>query len=195
MADDKPKGSEITRSAIVCGMGVVFANAVFFILSYAYFNAHKIPVPGGGELIDFDARDRAREAFLVLSLITGAATFVSLRAPREIGHGFAILLGMCSFAASIGAFSKSLPLVMPVTLLVVGLLSPTLAFFSWRRSRAAWAFLIALIAVFGGVDLFGAPKIRALLGIGLWTAMIIPALQAVTVFALASMRRDYRANA
>lgn len=198
MADEKPKpkqGSELVRSAILCAMGALFANVVFFVLSYAYYNSHKISAPGVGEFVDTVARGNAREAFLVLSLIDAAVVFVAVRAPRYVGHGLATLLGLCSLAAAIGAFSKELPMVMPVTLLVVGVLSPTLAFFSWRRSRAAWAFLIALVAVFGGVDLFGAPKVRALLGVGLWTAMIIPSLQFAATLALGLIRADYRAKA
>jgi hypothetical protein len=200
MADEPPKaqakGSKITRTAIMCAMGVLFANAVFFVLSYKYFKAHATDLAEGAgvgtfKVVDVAAQAAAREAFLVLSLVTGAAAFVASRAPREVGHAFAILLGLASLAASFGAFSKSLPMVMPVTLLVVGFLMPTLSYFSWQRSRAAWAFLIALVAVFGGVDLFGAPKVRVMLGVGLWTAMVIPALQGVTVFALASMRREY----
>ncbi len=196
MADDTQKptpGSDTIRMGILCAIGAVFANGVFFILSYAYYNAHKISAPGVGEFVDEAARSSAREAFAVLSLITAIAAFIATRAPREIGHGLATLLGLCCLAASYGAFDKSLPAVMGVTLLVVGVLMPTLAYFSWKKSRAAWAFLVALVAVFGGVDLFGAPKVRALLGIGLWTAMIIPALQSVAVFALAALRRDYRA--
>jgi hypothetical protein len=187
-------GSDVTRVALLCFMGVVFMNGVFFILSYAYYNAHKIAAPGVGDFVDLDAREKAREAFLVLSLITGAAVFIATRIPKEMGHGLSTLLGLCALAGSYGAFSKSMPLVMGVTLLVVGILMPTLAFFSWKGSRAAWSFLIALVAVFGGVTLFGAPKVRALLGLGLWTAMIFPALKIVTVFALGALRRDYRAR-
>jgi hypothetical protein len=194
MADEK-KSSEAVRVAILCGVGAVFANAAFFVLSYAYYKSHKISAPGVGDFIDVAAQTSAREAFLVLSLITAALAFVATRLPREIGHGLATLLGLCALAGSYGAFDKGLPSVMGVTLLVVGLLMPVLAYMSWQKSRVAWAFLIALVGVFGGVTLFGAPKVRAMLGIGLWIAMIFPAIKIVTVVALASLRRDYAARA
>jgi predicted permease len=90
------------------------------------------------------------------------------------------------------ALSKGLPPVMGTTMLVVGLVVPVLTWRSWNHSRPAWAFLIALVAVFGTVDFFGAPKIRALLHVGLWHAMILPGLQIVCVMALAMVRGEYR---
>jgi hypothetical protein len=186
--------SESARMAILCAVGAVLANGVFFILSFAYYNAHKLSAPGVGDFVDEASRTSARESFLVLSLVVAALSFIATRLPREVGHGIATMLGFAALAASYGAFDKGLPTVMGVTLLVVGVLMPTLAYLSWHKSRAAWSFLIALVAVFGGVTLFGAPKVRGMLGIGLWTAMIVPALKIVATVALASTRRDYRSQ-
>jgi len=192
-AKPAPTGmTDRTRMAILIAIAVAFANGAFFILSMLYYNAHKIPAPGVGDFVDTAALASSREAFALLSAIVGIATFVAEMAPREIGHALASLLGMASLAASIASFDKGLPPVMSVTLFLVGTLMLALAWGSWQRSRAAWAFLIALVAVFGGVDFFGAPKVRGLLGVGLWTAMIIPSIKVVTVVALASLRRDYQ---
>ncbi len=180
------------RMAILVAFGVLFVNGAFFVLSMLYYDAHKIPAPGVGDIVDTVARGKTREAFALLSAIVGVATFIAEMAPREIGHALASLLGMASLAASIAAFDKGLPPVMSVTLFLVGALMLALAWGSWQRSRAAWAFLIALVAVFGGVDFFGAPKVRGLLGVGLWTTMIIPSIQVITVVALASLRREYQ---
>jgi hypothetical protein len=49
--------------------------------------------------------------------------------------------------------------------------------------------------VFGTVDFFGAPKVRGLLGIGLWTALIVPGLQIISVIALTMLRGEYREGA
>ncbi len=193
-APKKPsKSADQLRMLILVVFGILIVNGAFFVLSMVYFDAHKIHAPGVGDIVDKDALASARGSFALLSAIVGMMVLIAERAPREIGHALATLLGLASLAAAVGAFDKGLPAVMPVTLLVVGLLMPALAYGSWNKSRASWAFLIALVAVFGGVDFFGAPKVRGLLGVGLWTAMILPGVQIVTVVALASLRRDYRA--
>jgi hypothetical protein len=40
--------------------------------------------------------------------------------------------------------------------------------------------------------LFGAPKVRAQVGIGLWIALIFPGMCVVATTTLASLRDDYR---
>jgi hypothetical protein len=187
-----PPLNERVRMAILVVFCAAFANGAFFILSLVYYNAHKIGAPGVGEFIDTAARGNAREAFAVLSAIVAVAVYIAELAPREIGHALATLLGMASLAAGIAAIDKGMPPVMSVTLLIVGTLELALAWGSWQRIRAAWAFLIAMVGVFGAVDLFGAPKVRGLLGVGLWTAMILPSIQVVTVVALASLRKQYQ---
>jgi hypothetical protein len=113
--------------------------------------------------------------------------------------------------AGVAAFGHhDVPLVVGVTLLVSGVLMPVLAFYSYRQSRPAWAFLIALCGVFAVVEFFGAPKIRDAMGTGVWTwvirlgapnvheargglwiAMILPGLSAVATAALVSLRGTY----
>ena len=55
---------------------------------------------------------------------------------------------------------------------------------------ASLTYLIDIGAMF-----FGAPKVRGLLGVGLWVAMVVPMLKIVALAALASCRADYRAPA
>jgi hypothetical protein len=108
------------------------------------------------------------------------------------GHGLAALMGVASLVGGFASLAKDLPPVMGVTMLVVGVLLPWLVWKSLHLSRAAWSFLIATVAVFGVVCLFGAPKIRNLLGIDLGLALIIPAIQTACVIALAKLHGDYR---
>jgi hypothetical protein len=68
---------------------------------------------------------------------------------------------------------------------------PLLVWRSADGSRAAWAYLVALCGVMGLVLFFGAPKVRNLLGVGLWTAMILPGLLTVATTALVMVRGDY----
>src|SRR5258708_5057755 len=91
--------SERTRMAILIALGVAFADGAFFVLSWLYFNSHKVGAPGVGEIMDLDGLKHARESFALLSAIVGVATFIAERAPREIGHALASLLGLASLAA------------------------------------------------------------------------------------------------
>ena len=107
-------------------------------------------------------------------------------------HGLAALIGLAAFVAGVMALAKGLTPVLGVTLLVVGGMLPTLAHFSWRFSRAAWSVIISTLCVFAAVTFFGAPKVAAVLHVGLAIAFVIPIVQVVAVIFLADLRPDYR---
>ena len=109
-----------------------------------------------------------------------------------MGHGLAVLMGVAALVGGIAAFAKGMQPVMGVTLLVLGGLIPWLTWKSLHLSRPAWSFLIAIVGVIGLVCLFGAPKIRHLLGVDLGFAMIIPCLQLACVIALAKLGSEYQ---
>lgn len=110
---------------------------------------------------------------------------------RQIGHGLAMLLGVASLAGGIAGLASGLPHVVGLTLLVSGVVLPVLALKSLGGSRPAWSFAVSVLAVLAVVTFFGAPKIRHVLHIDLWVAMIIPALHSAAVAALAKVRADY----
>ncbi len=114
--------------------------------------------------------------------------------PRIIGHATAVLFGLAGLFAGYESATHSMPSVMTAVLLVVGVLLPLLAHFSWRHSRVAWAYLCSLLGVFGIVTFFGAPKVRDVLGISLAAAMVIPVLMFVALGALTMCRTEYRAR-
>jgi hypothetical protein len=179
-------------ATIIAGIALVL-NAGFYFLSQSYFQSHALVAPGVGAVVDTQALGKARIAFAVLSLLVGAAAFGASLAPKLVGHITALVLGLGALFAGYESFTAHLPGVMIAVLIVVGVLLPTLAHFSWRGSRAAWSFLIAIIAVFGTVTFFGSPKVRNVLGVGFWTAMILPGVQYVAMSALWMLRDDYRA--
>jgi hypothetical protein len=109
-----------------------------------------------------------------------------------MGHGLAVLMGIAALVGGIAAFAKGMQPVMGVTLLVLGGLIPWLTWKSLHLSRPAWSFLIAIVGVIGLVCLFGAPKIRHLLGVDLGFALIIPSLQLACVIALAKLGSEYQ---
>lgn len=184
-----------TRTAsVIAGTALAF-NAAFYFLSDLYYAAHKVNVAGVGEVVDDTALGKARIAFVILTLLVAATGFIASLAPRLIGHALAVVIGLGALAGAYGSVSHSMPSVMTAVLIAVGVLLPALAHFSWRGSRAAWSFMISIICVFGIVTFFGAPKVRNILGIGFWTAMILPTIQFVCVTALAMVRGEYRARA
>lgn len=119
---------------------------------------------------------------------TGAAPD---QAVRLIGHVLSVLLALCNLAAGVAALATGLSVVLAATLLLSGILMPLLAWFSYRRARGAWAFLVSMTGVFAVLFLFGAPRIAHTLSIGLKTAFFIPALFAVATIALILLRGDY----
>lgn len=155
-------------------------NAAFYFVSNLWFEDHP----------DADLA-KIRFAFLVLTVIVAAASYGAAVAPRLIGHLLALGIGVGAFVGGIGALSAGLPGVMGVTLLIVGVVMPAVAHFSFRRSRPAWSMLLSMLAVLATVTFFGAPKIRVVLHIGLWTALILPGLMIIAVIALAMVRGEY----
>lgn len=129
---------------------------------------------------------------LVLIGILAPAWLVASVAPRWVGHAIAFGVAVAALVSGVAAFVANLPSVLGVTLLAIGAVTPVLAVQSLRRSRAAWSTLTAILAVLGIVTLFGAPKLRNVVGIQLATALIAPGLLAIAVMALSAVRGDYR---
>lgn len=177
---------EAIRAAVVVLSTIVVFNGAFFLLSSLYFEDKPAWSYTPDDLM------RVRGAFAVMTLAIGTASLVAALSPRKIGHALAALLGGVELVFGVVALVEHKPPVLGVTLLVAGALTLELTRNSWRGSRAAWAFLVAMIAVVGTCLLFGAPKVRSQLGIGLWTALILPGLQYVTCISLALLRRDYQ---
>lgn len=122
----------------------------------------------------------------------GEVADATRRQLRVMGHGLALVMALFALIGGFAALADGLPPVMGVTMLFVGGLMPWLTWKSLHHSRPAWSFLIAVVAVFGIVCLFGAPKIRNLLGIDLGFALVIPAIQTACVIALAKLGGDYQ---
>jgi len=168
-------------AAVITGTLVAF-NTMFYFVSNLWFE-------GGHQTADLAS---IRVAFGLLTLIVAIASFGAALAPRIIGHALAFLLAAASLVAGCAALAKGLPYVMGGTLLIVGVVLPVLAFFSLQHSRASWSVVIAILITFALVCFFGAPKVRGILGIGIWTALILPGLQVIAVIALAMVRGEYR---
>jgi hypothetical protein len=168
--------------AIVIAVGLVALNGAFFFMSMAWADSPEKEA----------ALFQLRGAFAMMSGTIGAASFFAALAPRLIAHGFAAVTGLLEVVFGAVALATGRPPVLGVSLIVAGVIGIGLTVSSFQRSRAAWAFLAALSAVLAICFLFGAPKVRNQLGIGLWTALIYPGIKIIIVVALAMLRDDYR---
>ena len=169
---------------------IVFAVATFLILNSAflwlsgnYFHAH--PEYGA------DRAMHIRELFAITSAVLIVTTVVVGLNRRVLAHGLVALLGAFELVAGVWAIAADEPPVVGVVLLIAGTLMPTLAWFSYHRRRAPWAFLVAMCAVFAVTDLFGAPRIGKALSINLWITLMLPGLYAIAAVALTQLRGDY----
>ncbi|HWO22246.1 MAG TPA: hypothetical protein VNO30_25985 [Kofleriaceae bacterium] len=189
MPDSAPRkpgeASPIAQLATLVGIAVLVLNAAFFFLSDAYFD-DRVKRFGVKEL---ERLSGARLDFAIFTIVVGAGAILAGRYPRAFAHSAAAGAGLLALVAAPFAMRYG---VLGVALLIVAGAFGFLTRLSLRRSRAAWACLAAMCAVSSVVLLFGAPKIRHLVGIGMWIAMIAPGLLAAATVALSQIRDDYR---
>src|SRR3954468_24514003 len=135
--------------AVVFAIGFVVVNGAFFALSGSYFATHHQFI-GGASVPTFSPEQatHVRVAFGAMSGAVTAVAFIASLSRRLIGHVLAALLGAVNLVFGLFALTHAQPGALSATLLVSGLVVPTLAHLSFRRSRAAWAFLVALCGVF-----------------------------------------------
>lgn len=186
-SDPKPQeANPIVQLAILIAILAVAANVAFFFLSDAYFD-DRVRRLGPQELARLGG---ARLDFAIFTVAVGGAALVSAMRPRVVAHAIAAVAGVCSLIAV--PFALRIGVVLAAVLLVVAASFAALVRGSLRRSRASWALLSSLCAVFGVVLFFGAPKVRGLIGVGMWIALIAPGLLWVATAALRLQRADYQ---
>lgn len=144
-----------------------------------------------GAVYLFAGRSAAAYALSTFTIELSMISLLATLAPREVGHLLPALAALVALFAGTMALQKPLPPVLGVSLVIYGVLMLACAWQSWMKVRIAWAFLLALSAVMSVVLLFGAPKVRNLLEVQLWEALIIPGLLAGATIALAMVRLDY----
>lgn len=168
--------------------GCVIANIGFYFLSDLYF-ADRSAIYGSvtsGHIND------VRITFGVFTGSIGLAAVLASLQPMWIGHGIAAGTSVAAVFAGLNAAFHDMTPVLPASLILTGLVLAVLIWKSLAKVRGAWAFLIGMTSVLSAVLLFGATKVRGVLGVGLWTALIIPGLLAVATVALSMTRDDYR---
>jgi len=189
MLDRMTRATQVKQVAIVVAITLVLLNVAFYLLSASYYGGQKLTAFQEAQVA---VRSSVRIAFAIFTMLVGVASIIAAAAPRLVGHVIAAVIGVISIIASLFAFARGMTPVLPFTLLLLGILLPLLAYFSMKTSRAAWAFLTSTCAVYATVLMFGAPKVRFILDIGLWSAMIIPGILAVATAALVMSKAAYR---
>jgi hypothetical protein len=129
---------------------------------------------------------------LVLIVLVVGSLVAATSRPNQVAHALAGLFGVAALLAGFGSFTGSLPITLSLVLVGIGVLTLFLTYHSAHRSRAAWAFLAALLAVMAVCTLFGAPKIRTLLGVNMWIALLAPGLLSVACTAFGMIADEYR---
>ena len=110
-----------------------------------------------------------------------------------IGHIVPAVLGFGALISAFFAQRTHIQITLTVTLVVVGALLIGLSYASSiLRSRAAWSFLISVSIVLGVMTLFGAPKIRTLVGIPMGLALVIPLAFLAVVTMLGAIGHRYK---
>jgi hypothetical protein len=139
-------------------------------------------------------RGEALPSFIGMIVIVTGALIAATAWPRATGHLLAGLFGLASLLTGLFTITGSaIPFALALVLVIMGAGGLIMTLQSYqRRSRPAWAFLAALLGVMGVCTLFGAPKIRNLIGTTMWIALTIPGLLTVTCVALGMIANDYR---
>jgi hypothetical protein len=137
-------------------------------------------------------RAQALGSFLAMVVIVVGALLGAIARPRQVGHTLAGLFGVAALIGGLAAFPAAPQLLLPLVLVTIGGATLLMTYYSIQRSRPAWSFLLALLAVMVVCTLFGAPKIRGILGLNMWVALMVPGLLAVTCTALGMVADDYR---
>ncbi len=139
-------------------------------------------------------RSAALPSFVAMIVIVAGSLIAAMAWPRATAHLLGALFGLVSWATGLFTLiGGGIPLTLSIVLIAMGAGSLVLAQRSYQyRSRPSWAFLAATLGVMGVCTLFGAPKIRNLIGTTMWLALMIPGLLTVASVAFGLIAKDYR---
>lgn len=179
---------EAMQIAGLVATAAVITNIAFYFLSGLYYE-DRAAIYGS---VTPEHITSVRITFAVFTGVVGAASVVAALQPLWVGLGIAGLASIAALVGGVAAATHKMTPVLPAALIVSGVVIAVLVWKTVERVRSAWAFLIGMTSVLAAVLLFGATKVRSVLDVGLYTALIIPGLLAVATVALTMIRDDYR---
>jgi len=184
---EKSEATPIQIAGLVA-TGLVIANVAFYFLSDLYYE-DRSAVYG---MVTGEHISQVRINFSIFTGAIGIGTVVATIRPSIVGHVLAGLFAIAGLVGGVAAFMHDLTPVLPASLIVGGAVMALLVWKSLMKSRSAWSFLIGMTSVLSAVMLFGSTKLRGVLDVQLYIALIIPGLLAVATTALAMTRDDYK---
>ena len=186
------RARELKAVFIIAWIAAVLLVAAFFVLGRLYFTERM------GTMDDFAAKAAATAqvralmpSFAGFAIVLCGGIACAVLWPRVIGHAASIAVAL---AAGVGCFAVTrtpLPTLLSIVLGTVAALLLILGRMSLRGDRAAWAFITAMTGVMGLCTVFGAPKMRELIGVNIWITMLIPAIAVIGVVGLRKLGPSY----
>ena len=186
------RARELKAVFIIAWIAAVLLVAAFFVLGRLYFTERM------GTMDDFAAKAAATAqvralmpSFAGFAIVLCGGIACAVLWPRVIGHAASIAVAL---AAGVGCFAVTrtpLPTLLSIVLGTVAALLLILGRMSLRGDRAAWAFITAMTGVMGLCTVFGAPKMRELIGVNIWITMLIPAMAVIGVVGLRKLGPSY----
>ncbi|MCE9580657.1 MAG: hypothetical protein K8W52_46480 [Deltaproteobacteria bacterium] len=113
------------------------------------------------------------------------------RETRIAAHLLTVMVGVIMLTGAAGSLTTDAPRVLTVAFLAFGAAGLVLPHYSWRGSRPAWAFAVALDGVVTPCLLFGSPKIAKVFEINLGVAGLPTVVAAVAFALMLSLSADY----
>ena len=145
-----------------------------------------VPTRGSDSLIEVcTTAFTLMAAALSLNLLLGYAGQISL------GHSAFFGIGTYTTAVMVTRWGWSPFLTLPVAFVVFGAAGLLLPHYSWRGSRPAWAFAVALTGVLTPCLLFGAPKIAKFFELNLALAGLPTLVSGAAFVLMLSLSPDY----
>jgi hypothetical protein len=180
--------ASMPQIAGIIAVAVLLTNVAFYFLSNLYFE-DRAAIYG---TVTPEHVSGVRIAFGLFTGSVGAAAIFAAWQPMFVGHVIAAFTSVAALIGGVAAIRPNITPVLPAALIVASIILGLLIWKSLDRSRSAWSFLVGMTSILAAVLLFGSTKVRGVLDIGLWTALIIPGMLAVATVALTLVRSEYR---
>jgi hypothetical protein len=137
----------------------------------------------------------ATYSFATLTLVAMGVVVAGTLSTWWSGHVLTAMVGALLLAGGLASMSTDLPIVLTVALFLFGVMAGVLAWRSWNGGRAAWSFAVALDGVLAVMTLFGAPKMRGLMGCDIWAALVPAVLSLAACVSMATLAPRYESEA